>query len=375
MKRLLILPAIILFTAANPAFGAKLHCPKLDKDDEKNKTIARRYFKMGLMFQKQGDLRKYIESFECVLTLVPYSVSARYKLAEALDVAGQYTRATIQYNMVLANSKDNKLNDKIIARVKEIRGKADKPLPPDENATKDELEASKASEKKRLEEELSRKLTELNAATKATEDYEKKRKELLDEYRKKETARMKELEKRIQRLDQLEKLSKKNKVLIKYIKTGPTYRTEHSTLRIWGMGTTAFGVLMGAAALGAFWYKMDLTNEVSSTSKDEKVNYNSNLSKAEIGYSKQAPLYWDKSKAKSPYETVDQLGAASNVLGIFAGVAIITGVVLFFTGESKRVKVKYDVDIKGEEAPKRTSYSFTPMLTNGGGGISFETRW
>ncbi|MBU1239502.1 hypothetical protein KJ865_07310 [Myxococcota bacterium] len=352
-----------------------MHCPKIDKDDEKNKAIARNYYKLGLSFQKQGDPRKFIEAYECVLTLVPYSVTARYKLAEALDFAGQYSRAITQYTMYLAVSKDQALKEKVKARIEAIRNLTDKALPPDENATKDELEQSKAAVKKRFDTELQNKLAELKAATKRTEDYEKKRQALLEEYRKKEKTRLDELEIRIKRLDALEKLSQKNKVLIKYIKTGPSHRTEHSTLRKWGMGTTAFGLLVGLAAVGTYFYKMQLTDEVSSTSTQEKKDYNSDLSDVNKGYSKTDVLYWEDSKARSPYMTVDMLGMLSNGLGIFAGVVVITGTVLFFMGESRKVKVDYNADIKGDEPSKGITYSFTPMLTQGGGGISFETRW
>jgi Tfp pilus assembly protein PilF len=101
MKQKIIFTILSLIISANSAFAAKLHCPDHPGDDEKAREIARRYFKMGNVYHTQGDIIKFMESFECVLKLVPYSYSARYKYAQALDKAEQYSKARKQNSIFL----------------------------------------------------------------------------------------------------------------------------------------------------------------------------------------------------------------------------------------------------------------------------------
>ncbi|PKN24717.1 MAG: hypothetical protein CVU65_10945, partial [Deltaproteobacteria bacterium HGW-Deltaproteobacteria-22] len=120
--------ALALTAAVPKAAAEKLHCPNVTDNDEKNTEIARRYFQMGGMFLDKSDYVKSAESFECVLKFVPYSLTARYKLAKAYDGMEVYSKAREQYELILVyDSKDaESLKPEIRKRLAEIKDLKDK---------------------------------------------------------------------------------------------------------------------------------------------------------------------------------------------------------------------------------------------------------
>ena len=113
---------------AAPARAEKLHCPNVTDNDEKNTEVARRYFQMGGMFFDKADYTKAAESYECVLKFVPYSLTARYKLAKSYDGMELYSKAREQYELILVyDSKDaESLKPEIRKRLAEIKDLRDK---------------------------------------------------------------------------------------------------------------------------------------------------------------------------------------------------------------------------------------------------------
>ncbi|PKN46484.1 MAG: hypothetical protein CVU59_05905, partial [Deltaproteobacteria bacterium HGW-Deltaproteobacteria-17] len=140
---LLLIP--LLLVAPGAALAEKLHCPNVTDNDEKNTETARRYFQMGGMFLDKADYTKASESFECVLKFVPYSLTARYKLAKAYDGMELYSKAREQYELILVyDSKDaESLKPEIRNRLAEIKDLKDRAatnptpveLPPNDEKT------------------------------------------------------------------------------------------------------------------------------------------------------------------------------------------------------------------------------------------------
>ena len=119
----------VLIGGAAPARAAeKVHCPNVTDNDEKNTEIARRYFQMGGMYQDKQDFTKAAECFECVLKFVPYSLTARYKLARAYDGLAVYSRAREAYEMILVydSSEAESLKPEIRKRLAEIKDLKDR---------------------------------------------------------------------------------------------------------------------------------------------------------------------------------------------------------------------------------------------------------
>ncbi len=126
--RLSLLLPLVLLLWATPARAEKLHCPSVTDNDEKNTEIARRYFQMGGMYQDKLDYVKAAESFECVLKFVPYSLTARYKLARAYDGMEVYSRAREAYEMILVydSAEAESLKPEIRKRLQEIKDLKDR---------------------------------------------------------------------------------------------------------------------------------------------------------------------------------------------------------------------------------------------------------
>ncbi|PKN45706.1 MAG: hypothetical protein CVU59_08245 [Deltaproteobacteria bacterium HGW-Deltaproteobacteria-17] len=194
-KTLIAVLSMMLFHSE--AYAAGLFCPNPTENDQDNKDVARKYFQMGLGYSEQADHRKCIEAFECVLKLIPYSTSARYQLAKALDDGGQYTRAKKEYKLFLTTAdKADPLRQKVQERLAAIETLADKPLPPEAG----EVAVEKVKED--LREELNRKLAELQKANKAADELEKEKARLQEEYKKKEAEKLAELNEKIREVTQ-----------------------------------------------------------------------------------------------------------------------------------------------------------------------------
>ncbi len=93
--------ALLMSSAAVDA--QQINCPKPSGDVEKDKDEARRYFTMGNTFFDVEDYRQSRDSFLCVISLVPYSVMARFRLARSFEELGQYTLARAQYKWVMVD--------------------------------------------------------------------------------------------------------------------------------------------------------------------------------------------------------------------------------------------------------------------------------
>jgi len=117
------------------------------KNEEENKQVARKYYQMGNVYYKMQDYQTSIESYECVLTLVPYSLLTRYHLARSYDAIGYYSKAREQYKWVIASDSDDakQLKLEIKKRVKDIEGFADKVV-----VKEDEIEVLRKSESEEL---------------------------------------------------------------------------------------------------------------------------------------------------------------------------------------------------------------------------------
>ncbi len=204
---MIIIAVLSVLMLAMPAQAAGLFCPNPTENDQDNKDVARKYFQMGLGYSEQADHRKCIEAFECVLKLIPYSTSARYQLAKALDDGGQYTRARKEYKLFLTTAdKADPLRVKVQERLAAIETLADKPLPPEAG------EVAVEKMKEDLREELNRKLAELQKANKAADELEKEKARLQEEYRKKEAEKLAELNEKIRKLDAKEPSGKQDPV-------------------------------------------------------------------------------------------------------------------------------------------------------------------
>ena len=119
---------ILLGTAAAPARAEKMHCPNVTDNDEKNTEVARRYFQMGGMYHDKQDFTRAAESFECVLKFIPYSLTARYKLAKAYDAQGVYSLARENYEMILLldSAEAESLKPELRKRLGEIKDLKDR---------------------------------------------------------------------------------------------------------------------------------------------------------------------------------------------------------------------------------------------------------
>jgi len=156
MHRFFYLALVILSIGlVPPARAQKLVCPKASADPEKNKVEARRYYNMGGVYFNMNDFEKSAESFLCVLTLVPYSLMARYQLARSYDKMGKYELARQHYKWVsLDPSEEAKtLHEEVKKRLDELKGLPDKtPVATDPESLIHE-EAKKKAEAARLAQE------------------------------------------------------------------------------------------------------------------------------------------------------------------------------------------------------------------------------
>ncbi len=111
-----------------PATAQNIVCPKPSDDPERNKSEARRYFQMGDTYFNVQDYASSIASFSCVISLVPYSVMARYRLAQSHDRLGQLEEALRHYQWIAADTspENEALRAQVKQRMEEIRTELEK---------------------------------------------------------------------------------------------------------------------------------------------------------------------------------------------------------------------------------------------------------
>ncbi|PKN48062.1 MAG: hypothetical protein CVU59_00405, partial [Deltaproteobacteria bacterium HGW-Deltaproteobacteria-17] len=365
MKTLLFF--VILLTT-HSALAAKLHCPAAGNDDEENRKIARRYFQMGKTYSEKGDHRKSAESYECVLKLVPYSMAARIQFAKALDALAQYTRAREQYELILndVSGDADAYKPDIRTRLNQIKGLPDKPLPKDEEEEADpaaaaelkkqqervkQLEFERENEKKELE----RRLKELEKA--GTGNLDAQRKALLDEFKRKEAEKMKEMERRIQRLQELERLAAE-----RFRNAGPPkprYKEVPTRLRKIGIGLVAGGLILGVATAGAGIYSYLEQGKFTDTTYEDKNQWKDD----EV-------VLWSSSKSKSLYDSINTINGVTIALGVVTGIVLSAGVTLYFVGGSDRVLVSGSVT---PEPARTTSWQVMPNIGPDTAGFVLQT--
>lgn len=105
------------------AFSQALVCPDPGKDVEQNKAEARRYFELGTTYFNVNQFDKSAEAFACVIRLVPYTVTARYRLAVSYDRLGKLELAKEQYQwvMVSTSKEAEPLKVEVRKRLDELR--------------------------------------------------------------------------------------------------------------------------------------------------------------------------------------------------------------------------------------------------------------
>ncbi|MBU1069527.1 hypothetical protein KJ975_08170 [Myxococcota bacterium] len=365
MKLKTLLFFTILLTT-HSALAAKLHCPAAGNDDEENRKIARRYFQMGKTYSEKGDHRKSAESYECVLKLVPYSMAARIQFAKALDSLSQFTRAREQYELILndVSGDADAYKPDIRARLTQIKGLSDKPLPKDDDEEADSVAAAELKKQqdrvKQLElerdqgkKELERRLKELEMA--GTGNLDAQRKALVDEFKRKEAEKMKELELRLQRLQELEE---------RFSKTGPPkpqYKEVSTRLRKIGIGLVAGGLLLGVATAGAGIYSYLEQGKFTDTTYDDKNKWKDD----EL-------VLWSTSKSKSLYDSINTINGVTIALGVVTGIVLSAGATLYFVGGTDRVLVSGSVT---PEPTKTTSWQLMPNLGPDTAGFVLQTSW
>lgn len=349
--------SIILATANVKAQGAA--CPKPSTTEE-NKKNAKTFFQMAKVFEEQKDFIKAKESLECVLSLIPYSAGARYRYAWVLDQLGQYSKAIIQYKILLGNDDvkaDPVYVKKINKRIGEIETLKDVPLKTEKVEVKVDESAKKIDNLNKELEELKKKLAD-QAKNKTADEIEK----IKAEYKKLMELKQKQIDDAIKN-DKGKTTD--NNVNIKDPVTKPTekrYKTIMSSRSKIGLSIVGFGILAGVLGVGSNIYsKMEWSNVYDASDSDL---YQSRFT----GYSKSSVL-WEESKSKQSYDNYKLFLNISIGLYVTAGIAAITGTVLYFTGGGRR-----KVEIGGEVKEEKTAESIQvlPLVLPDGGGIGIS---
>jgi len=114
---------LFIFVLPSSVFSQSLVCPDASKDVDQNKIEARRYFELGMTFFNVNKFDKSAEAFECVIKLVPYTVTARFRLALSYDKLGKVKLAKENYQWVMvAPSKEAEpLKAQVKKRLEEFR--------------------------------------------------------------------------------------------------------------------------------------------------------------------------------------------------------------------------------------------------------------
>ncbi len=353
---------------SSQSFAQRVHCQKPGNDDEENRTNARRYFTTGTALAKGGDHRAAMEHFACVLRLVPFSLAARYQYARALDAMEQYKRARQSYEIILNDVTEDaeRLKPEIRKRLEEIKGLADKPLPKDEEEETEEARAELKRQQEHIREQEN-KLKNMQAELqKSLKDLEKKgsgnleaeRKALMEEFKRREAAQLKDLEQRLQRLQELEKQAG-------ITPPPPQYKYVPTTLRKIGTGVMAGGLLLGVAAIGFGSYSYMEQSKFATTTSDDKKSWPSNEQPPG------KPLYWKDSSSKSLYDTVDSLNNLTIGLSVVTGITLAIGATLYFVGGADKVLIEGSV----RPQPTTRSWQILPQLVPGNAGFVLQTSW
>lgn len=357
---------ILLFTVfALPVSAESLHCPSPGADDEANREIARRFFRMGSTYIGK-DHRKTLEYFNCVLKLVPYSMAARYHAAKALDALKQYSRAREYYELILSDKsvEATQYHQEIRGRLQQIEKLPDEPLPPDDEEANSE-EARSYQEKMRLQQERIRKLEEEKALAQkqlkqqleelekqGAENMDSRRQQLLEEYKKKEAQKIREMELQLERLRKMEEQMRLMGV------NRPRYRDIPRPLRQAGKWVTAGGLLLGAGAI-AMGY---LTYSTESSLKPDSDKKLWDMKTTSV-------VMWSTSQAKKDYESLVTLSNWTMALGIAAGIVTAAGVVMYAIGGSDRVEISGSVQ-SGDH-----SWRLLPAAGPGTAGFVLNVSW
>jgi len=156
MKQLFI--AVFLLSMVQPVYGStteKMNCPIRTNNEDENKKVARQLFLMGGAYYKTQDYQNAVNSYECVLTFVPYSLVSRYHLAKSYEALGLYSKARVQYQLVVASESEEAkaLTPEIKKRLREINGLADKVNQTEE---KEEMLGTSDSEATRQKDKISK---------------------------------------------------------------------------------------------------------------------------------------------------------------------------------------------------------------------------
>ncbi|MBU1220462.1 tetratricopeptide repeat protein [Myxococcota bacterium] len=348
--------SMILFSANAKAQGAA--CPKPSTTEE-NKKNAKIFFQIAKVHEGQKDFMKAKENLECVLSLIPYSAGARYRYAWVLDQLGQYSKAILQYRILLGNDDvkaDPVYVKKINKRISEIENLKDVPLKTDKVEVKVDESAKKIDELKKELDELKKKQAD-QAKNKTADEIEK----IKAEYKKLMELKQKQI-------DDALKTDKKpvdNNVNIKdpVTKPGKRYKTVISSKSKIGLSIVGFGILAGVLGVGSNIYSKMEWSSVQDASRDDKIQNAANTS-----YSRSTVL-WEESKSKESYDNYKLFLNISIGLYVTAGIAAVAGAVLYYTGGGRR-KVEVGGEVKEEKTAE--SIQILPLVLPDGGGIGIS---
>jgi tetratricopeptide (TPR) repeat protein len=216
MKKVFFLIVMLINSIFSSAYGTQLRCPKPGDDEENNKKIARKYFKIGLALKKDKDVSGSMQAFRCVLTFIPYSTSARFNYAQALDEAGQYSKAVKHYKIIVSMIKDTKYIAKIKKRISVIIKLKDKPIVVDPHDAEVKRTKQTKAETERLKKKYQKNIEELKSTIRINADYERRKKILIKKHEKIVKLKMDNYEKQIKHLNTMKNAAKKQEASIKH---------------------------------------------------------------------------------------------------------------------------------------------------------------
>lgn len=359
MKNLLVISiffTVVLVSANAKAQGAA--CPKPSTTEE-NKKNAKTFFQMAKVFEEQKDFMKAKESLECVLSLIPYSAGARYRYAFVLDQLGQYSKAVIQYKILLGNDDvkaDPVYVKKINKRISQIENLKDVPLKTEKVEVKVDESAKKIDKLNKELDDLKKKLQD-QQKNKTADEIEK----IKAEYKKLMELKQKQIEEATKK----NKPDDKNVNIIKNPVVTPEkkYKTVISSTSKIGLSIVGFGILAGILGAGSNIYsRLEWSNVEPASDKDEDAH------KPPADYTKSNVL-WAESDSKASYDNYKLFLNISIGLYVTAGVAAIAGTILYFTGGGRK-----QVEITGEVKEEKTAGNITliPVILPDGGGLGIS---
>ncbi|MBN2723167.1 MAG: tetratricopeptide repeat protein [Deltaproteobacteria bacterium] len=359
------------------ARGEKLFCPTPTSDAEMNKKNAKTYFQMGKVFENQGDFIKFMEAFDCVLKLVPSSAGARYQYATALDKLGQYTKASIHYQILLTSDQvkvDKNFVAKIQKRLGEIKGLKDKKLKTpdgDKKPVDTKVIDKNAQDAQRKVDELQKKFEKLSEAVAKGGVSEKEMAEIKRVLQETQ-AQLKASNKKLEEYQTKGKNNPPDGTKITLPEKKPVKKNYTKMSKI-GLSVVGVGVLVGVLGAGAnvFAY-MEKESVFQPTADDSKIN----RCFVKPGETCPAPdsinLLWADSEAKTHYDNYKTAMTASIALYITAGALAVTGAVLYFVGGGKEPVVEGKTSVNSDSAG---SVMIMPFPLENGGGIGLSGKF